>query len=68
MTSLHLDAFRRLAVRVVNALPRRDWLGLAPTQLAHRSRREWDAKIGADAAVGKASRQRAAIRRPDPLG
>ena len=46
---------------MVNALPWRDRLWLAPTQVARRRRRERDAKIGADAAVEKLSRQRAAI-------
>ena len=57
----HLDAFRRLAVGVVDALPGRDRLWLAPAQVTHRRRREGDAEIGAHAAVEQLSRDRAAV-------
>ena len=61
MASQHLDAFRGLAVGVIDALPWRDRLRLAPAQVADRRRREGHAKIGADAAVEQRPRQRAAV-------
>ena len=57
----HLDALGRFAIRLIDALPRRNRLRLAPTQLAHRRGRERHAEIGAYAAVEDLSRYRPAV-------
>ena len=68
VASQHLDAFRRLAVRVIDALPALDRLRFSPTQFADRRRGEGNAEIGADAAFEDFAGYRTAVDRDGVFG
>ena len=68
VTSQHLDAFRRLAIRMVDAFPGSGRQRLAPSQLAHRRRCERHAEIGAHAAIEQLARHRATFNGDRVLG